>query len=314
MAEKVVILLPFLNEEESLNRLLEELAVVLKDFSETTFDILVVDDGSTENFKLETPFPFSLQILRLHRNIGHQKAIAIGLAYTRENITCDKVLVMDADGEDKPEDVITLLNASESNAGKIVFARRRARRERNLFKFFYWLYKLSFWILTGKKIAFGNFMVIPKALLDKLVYHSEINSHLAGGIIKSKLAYTSVPADRGVRYFGLSKMGFHSLLLHGLGAIAVFVELIASRLLVFSLFLIGISILAILVLAGVKLFTHYAIPGWTSTVMSAMLVILLQSFLLSLFTVFLYFTSQSQRKYIPALHYKDYTGAVEHIQ
>jgi len=169
-------------------------------------------------------------------------------------------------------------------------------------------------VLTGKKIAFGNFMIIPKILLDKLVYQSEINNHLAGGIIKSKLAYTSIPADRGMRYFGKSKMGFHSLLLHGLGAIAVFVELIAGRLLVFSLTLIGISILAILVLAGIKLFTHYAIPGWTSTVMSAMLVILLQSFLLSLFTVFLYFTSQSQRKYIPALHYKDYTGAVEHIQ
>ncbi|HWR34031.1 MAG TPA: hypothetical protein VN451_10905, partial [Chitinophagaceae bacterium] len=134
------------------------------------------------------------------------------------------------------------------------------------------------------------------------------------GIIKSKLAFASVPADRGLRYAGKSKMNFHSLLLHGLGAIAVFVDIIAVRLLIFSLTLIAISILAMLALAGIKTFTHYAIPGWTSTVMSAMLIILLQSFLLSLFTVFLYFTSQSQRKFIPALHYQDFTGTLERIQ
>ena len=103
-------------------------------------------------------------------------------------------------------------------------------------------------------------------------------------------------------------------MIHGLGAIAVFIETIATRLLIFSLILIGVSLLAILVLVGVKAFTDLAIPGWTSTVISAMLVILLQSFLLSLFTIFLYLSSQSQRKFIPAHHYKDYTGPVETIQ
>jgi hypothetical protein len=109
-------------------------------------------------------------------------------------------------------------------------------------------------------------------------------------------------------------MSFSSLLLHGLGAIAVFMEIIASRLLIFSLLMIGISLLAILTLVGIKAFTDLAIPGWTSTVVSAMLIVLLQSFLLSLFTIFLYLSSQSQRKFIPAHHYKDYTGTIETIQ
>jgi len=102
--------------------------------------------------------------------------------------------------------------------------------------------------------------------------------------------------------------------MHGLGAIAVFIEVIASRLLIFSLLLIGISLLAILALLGIRTFTDMAIPGWTSTVASAMLIILLQSFLLSLFTIFLYLSSQSQRKFIPAHHYRDYTGTIESIQ
>jgi len=155
---------------------------------------------------------------------------------------------------------------------------------------------------------------MPRPLLDKVVYYSEIWNHIAGGIIKSGLPYTSIVTNRGKRYAGTSKMKFNSLLMHGLGAIAVFIEVIASRLLIFSLILIGISLLAILALVGIRSFTDLAIPGWTSTVVSAMLIILLQSFLLSLFTIFLYISSQSQRKFIPAQHYKDYTGAVETIQ
>jgi hypothetical protein len=70
----------------------------------------------------------------------------------------------------------------------------------------------------------------------------------------------------------------------------------------------------ILTLVGIRIFTDWAIPGWTSTVISSMLIVLLQSFLLSLFTLFLYFSSESQRKFVPAHHYRDYTGEVETIK
>lgn len=314
MAEQVVILTPVFNDGESLNILLHELAVSLKVFGDSKFSVLVVDDGSSDNLNIKAPSPFSLQILHLQRNIGHQKAIAIGLAYIKENLPCDKVLVMDSDGEDRPEDAVALLHKSANNGDKIIFAHRKSRQEGKGFRFFYRLYKFAFRILTGEKIAFGNFLLLPKTQLDKAVYYSEIWNHIAGGIIKTGLHYTSIHTDRGKRYAGKSKMNFHSLLIHGLGAIAVFVEIIASRLLIFSLVLIGISLLAILALVGIRSFTDLAIPGWTSTVVSAMLIILLQSFLLSLFTIFLYLSSQSQRKFIPARHYKDYTGTVETIQ
>ena len=108
-------------------------------------------------------------------------------------------------------------------------------------------------------------------------------------------------------------MNFTRLLMHGLGAIAVFTEVIASRLLVFSFLLIGFSLFVILLLLGIKTFSDLALPGWTSIVISSMLVVLLQSFLLSLFTLFLYFSSESQRKFIPAQHYRDFTGQLETV-
>ncbi len=314
MPEQITILIPVFNDVKSLNKLLSELPGSLTGFTAAKFSVLIVDDSSTEKEPVSAPSFFSVQQLHLNRNIGHQKAIAVGLAFIRENYQCDKVLVMDSDGEDRPEDAAALLTASQQNPDKIVFASRKSRQEGIAFRLFYRLYKFAFRVLTGKKIAFGNFLVMPKPLVEKAVYYSEIWNHIAGGILKAGLPYSSVFTHRGKRYAGKSKMSFTNLFLHGLGAIAVFIEVIASRLLLFSLVLIVFSLLAILTLVGVRAFTDLAIPGWTSTVVSAMLIVLLQSFLLSLFTIFLYLSSQSQRKFIPAHHYKDYTGRVETIQ
>jgi polyisoprenyl-phosphate glycosyltransferase len=313
MQKNVVILCPLFNDSESLNQLLISLDESFSRLTDYRFSLLIINDGSTEPLVITAKTKFGIQSIQLQRNIGHQKALAIGLAYIQQHISCDEVLIMDTDGEDRPEDAIELLYTAQKNPGSIIFAHRSSRKEGSRFLFFYSLYKLSFRILTGRKISFGNFMVIPKASLDKIVFYSEIWSHLAGGILKSGLPYTSVQTHRGKRYSGHSTMSFSKLLIHGLGAISVFMEVIASRLLLFSFFLIAFSVVVILILAGIRTFTDLAIPGWTSTLMSSMLIVLLQSFLLSLFTLFLYFSSDTQRKFVPARHFNDYIGSVETI-
>jgi hypothetical protein len=255
---------------------------------------------------------FAIHILHLHHNIGHQKAIATGLAHIHHHMPCDHVLIMDGDGEDQPEDALNLLKKSEETT-KIIVARRKARKETMQFRFFYFIYKILFRSLTGKKIVFGNFMIIPGNYLHKLVYYSEIWNHLPAGIIKSDLPFTDIPVNRGARYSGSSKMSFQSLVMHGLGSIAVFLERVTSRLLIFSFVLIIVGILIILLIVFIRSFTDLAIPGWASTIVSSMLIVLLQGFLLSLFTVFLFLSFQSQHKFIPAHHYGDYTASTETI-
>lgn len=313
MKESVIILIPTYNDLPSLETLVRNLEVVLLNESDKQFSILVVDDGSTLPVLLPPSRLFNIHILRLYRNTGHQKAIAIGLAHIHHNMPCHSVMVMDADGEDRPEDAAQLLRTSAKEPGRILFARRKSRQENTQFQLFYFFYKVLFRWLTGKKIAFGNFMVMPKEKLDKLVYYSEIWNHLSAAIIKSRLGFTAIPVDRGKRYSGSSNMNFTSLVLHGLGAIAVFLEQVASRLLVLSFTLIIVSVIIILVIIGIRYFTDLAIPGWASTIMSSMLIVLLQGFLLSLFTIFLFLSSQSQRKFIPAHHYKDYVADVETV-
>jgi glycosyltransferase involved in cell wall biosynthesis len=311
--ESVIILIPVYNDLASLETLIRNLEITMASEPRKKYSLLIVNDGSAQPIQLSRTKLFNINILNLHRNTGHQKAIAIGLAYIHHNSTCDYVLIMDGDGEDKPEDALRLINTATEQKDRIVTAARKTRQEGFRFRLFYIFYKLLFRWLTGKKIGSGNFMVIPRVKLDKLVYYSEIWNHLSAGIIKSELPYITLSMDRGKRYAGSSKMNFTSLVLHGLGAIAVFLEQVASRLLVLSFGLIVLSVLVIFMIIGIRSFTDLAIPGWASTILSSMLIVLLQGFLLSLFTIFLFLSSQSQRKFIPAHHYKDYSASFETI-
>jgi polyisoprenyl-phosphate glycosyltransferase len=311
--ESVIILIPVYNDLASLDTLIRNLEIAMATEPRKKYSLLIINDGSSQPLHLAPSKLFNINILNLHRNTGHQKAIAIGLAYIHHHSSCDYTLIMDGDGEDRPEDALKLIKTAADNKDKIITAARKTRQEGLRFRLFYIFYKVLFRWLTGKKTGFGNFMVIPREKLDKLVFYSEIWNHLSAGIIKSKLPYVAIPLDRGKRYAGSSKMNFTSLILHGLGAIAVFLEQVASRLLVLSFALIVLSVVVILVIIGIRSFTDLAIPGWASTILSSMLVVLLQGFLLSLFTIFLFLSSQSQRKFIPAHHYKDYSASLETI-
>lgn len=305
MEGKFLFIIPVYNDWHCLDRLLSDLGIVFSSFS-SRINILVVDDGSLESPGNIKTFA-ETEILRLRRNVGHQKALAIGLAYANENLQFDKVLIMDADGEDRPTDAFHLVNESTANPERIIIGKRTKRLEGSGFRMFYYLYRIMFRLLTGMNISFGNFMLVPKSIVSRLVHYSEIWHHLPASILKSGFDYVEVNTIKGSRYAGKSRMNFGSLLLHGFGSLAVFIELIAARLLVFSVFLILISLAAIIIILFIRYFTALAIPGWASTMLSSFVILLLQGFLLSLFTVFLFLAGQSQRKFIPALHYTDYT-------
>jgi polyisoprenyl-phosphate glycosyltransferase len=308
MLQPIIILLPVYNDSLSLKAVLADINSAFSQ-AKHPFEIVVVDDGSTEAL----PEMTGIKLIHLTRNLGHQKAIAIGLAYIKDNYAGCTCIVMDSDGEDRVQDIPKLLAQNKSTVSAITFATRKRRTNGVWFKFFYWLYKLSFYLSTGKKISFGNFSLIPYPALSKLVYYSEIWNNFPGGVMKSGLAYNDIPTERGMRYAGKSKMNFTALLLHGFGAIAVFLEIIITRVAIFSFLLMLIAAISIAVILSIKTFSNLAIPGWASTLGSSMFIILLVSFIISLIAIFIYLSTQSQRKFIPALHYKDYILNVETI-
>jgi polyisoprenyl-phosphate glycosyltransferase len=305
---KIWILLPVFNDWESCGILLRKAEQELNKRPEFDYSFIIVDDFSSQalpsDFGNDLTHPF--KILPLNRNVGHQRAIALGLCYVKDELPCDYVVVMDADGEDRPQDITALLDKAVVEVEKIVFAKRSKRFEGFWFRFFYSWYKFIFRLLTGKSIAFGNFCAIPYNKLKNIVYVSELWNHFSGGVIRSRIPYTSIPLERGVRLAGYSKMNFISLVMHGLSAISVYTDTLAVRILLSSIGLIFISLLSIFVVAGIKLMTPFAIPGWASYIVIGILIIIFQAFMISLFLVFNVLNYRTQQHFIPALEYKKF--------
>lgn len=313
MTPKYVILIPQYNDWEALNLLIERINEDVATDTLVATSLVIVDDCSSQDLEQLTLFRGSkVQIVRLYRNLGHQRAIAIGLSYIAKEVLCDKVIVMDADGEDAPKDINALVGASKKSPDRIIFAQRTKRQESFTFRFFYGIYKFIFRHLTGKVITFGNFSLIPQRRLQNLVRVSEIWNNFPGGIIKSRIPYEAVPTERGKRLAGESKMNFVSLVLHGLSTVSVLIDVTAVRILIFS---IGMSVAALLVIF-VVLFLKWvndASPGWASTLSSALLIVVLQSFLISLFLVFMVLQYRTQQQFIPVLQYRDFIEKVEDV-
>jgi len=308
-----LILTAVFNDWESLNLLLRDLDGVLHE-RRVSAEVVVVDDGSSLSFD-DVDFDLSpfkaidkVSVLELTRNLGNQRALAVGLAYVQAKISARAVVVMDADGEDDPRDVPRLIEKyAETGCKKIVFARRVKRNDGFVFKLFYAFYKWLYKALTGHTLRVGNFSIIPGTLLHRLVCVPEIWSHYPVGVMKTRIPVVEIPADRAKRLAGESRMDFVSLVVHGLTAISMYGDIVGVRLLISTLLLMAASVLGISVAVFVRLTTTLAIPGWATYVTASLLVIALQALVLSVFFIFIILNSRSSTSFLPV---RDYTPFV----
>jgi hypothetical protein len=271
------------------------------------FLICAVDDGSVTSFEpsgLALPAHgciSSLEILRLAVNLGHQRAIAVGLCAVADRDGLDAVVVMDSDGEDRPADIAALIEAGRHHPDQIVLARRAKRSESFTFRLFYRLYRCGFHALTGHDIDFGNYCLLPMKAVRRLVHMPELWNNLAASILRSRLICVRVPTIRGARYDGQSRMSLISLIVHGLSAMSVHIDRIFVRVLLGS-GVIGIaSILGILLVSTIRFMSDLAIPGWATTVAGDLLIILLQTVVLVVAATLMMLAGRSNRPMIPLL-------------
>lgn len=281
-----------------------------------TIEIFLVDDGSLQRYNREDfhghfSVVRTIRILRLRRNLGHQRAIAIGLAHIQKNVSCDAVLVMDSDGEDTPEGVVELLRLySNTPEPKAIFAKRIRRSESLVFRSFYHLYRLLHRWLTGISVRVGNFSILPAEYLNTLVVMSELWNHYAAAVFRSRLPFTMTPIPRGTRIAGTSRMNFGSLVSHGLSAISVFGDVVGVRLLIGSLtgsFLAGLGIVLVVM---IRLFTHRAIPGWATYATGTLTVIMIQFITIATSFTFFVLSSRTNLGFVPL---RDYSLFIEDV-
>jgi len=295
--------MPVYKDWESASLLCRALDQQCADLPGFAVQALLIDDGSPEGIAGWEPFApqnlRSLNVLYLRRNLGHQRAIAVGLCHVHDHLPCDAVLIMDADGEDRAEDIVRLVRKSAEGSGRILFAERRKRMEGLTFRFGYNFYRFVHKALTGISVRVGNFSVVPFAALGRLTSMSELWNHYAGAVFKSQLGFDSIPIDRGTRYRGHSHMNLVALVSHGLSGIASFYDVVATRILLANVAGVVVMLVGLIVVV----LTRLAIPGWASYVAGFLLILLLQLVGLSFSLVFTLVTNRVNYLFVPARDY-----------
>jgi hypothetical protein len=308
----LVVLIPVLDDWKALSLMLPRLAHEVARL-DTPVGLVIVDDGSLEpggpGVVAADPRFAWVRVLRLRRNLGHQRAIAVGLCHVEQHVPCEAVLVMDGDGEDRPEDVPRLVAGLRAEGGsRIVFGERRRRVERLSFRFFYVLYRLLHWVLTGRGVRVGNFSVIPRARLESLVVVSELWVHYAAAVVRSRQPWSAIPVTRDRRLDGTSRMNFVALVVHGLGAISVYSDVVFTRVMCATVVVAVSTLLALVALVGVRLSTNMAIPGWTAFATLLLLVMLFQAASLAASLSFVILGAQQQAAVTPLRDYGFYVS------
>jgi hypothetical protein len=317
MSNQIAIVTPVLDDWESFERLLGEISFALHGLP-IGLDVVAIDDGSSELFApdalaLPAGAIRNIEILHLGFNLGHQRAIAVGLAEIAQRKDLDGVLVMDCDGEDRPADLPKLLAAGRDHPGRVVVARRTQRSEARPFKIGYFLYKFLFALLTGYRIDFGNFSLMPMACVRRLVLMPEIWNNLPAAILRSRIGIVSVPTERGHRYAGRSRMNWIGLVAHGLSAMSVYVDVVFVRMLFGASLVGGLTVIGIITAVAIRFLTPLAIPGWTTTVVGVLFLLLMQIVIMVIAMLLLVLAGRNGRPLVPGADAGQFVAERQHF-
>ena len=259
--KKFIILIPLFNDWRSASKLLNEIDLQIISW-DVEVSVIIVNDASTEERSgLESNYKKikSVKILNMKKNKVHQRCIAAGLKYICENEDFDRVIIMDADGEDRPEELNDFFNKAKENPNMTITGNRFKRSEGIVFKILYEVHKVLTLIFAGKLIKFGNFTCLPKDHVEKLIQKAYLWNSYSSSVVRAINDRISTPSTRGVRYVLPSKMNFSALVFHSLSIISVFKKAVIIRSIAFFLvylFLIfnNISILTLVPILFLLLF------------------------------------------------------------
>jgi hypothetical protein len=306
----LAIVTPIFNDFEAFRTLCAEISKAAA-VMPARLSAIGIDDGSSEpRMTAAEPDAANLEgveILRLICNLGHQRAIAVGLAEVAQRHAYDAVIVMDCDGEDRPCDLVRLINAREDRTA-IIAAQRAKRSEGFALPRLLCALQGAVYSADRTPVDFGNLPSDPGRW-----------SHGSSICRRSGTIWQPQCCARWLRVVGVayraraplcrrSSMGLVSLFAHGLSAIAVFSDIVFVRLLILASTVSALALALGTGAAAVRIATDLAIPGWASNVVGISAIILFQAVTLSVVASLTMLASRSGAVFIPALHAGEYVA------
>jgi glycosyltransferase involved in cell wall biosynthesis len=255
-----------------------EIASTDHTLSSSDVRFVVVDDTAGYDNRITQLMAYpDVRVITPPFNLGHQRALVYGLRLILSDVVeSDVIVTMDADGEDRPEDLPRLIGtmlASPGELGLLCVARRTKRSESLRFRVLYFFFRVMFQALTGTVVRSGNYAAYRGWLASRILTHPYFDLCYSSTLVSLDMPVTPVPCPRGKRYEGRSRMNMLRLSMHGVRMLMPFIDRIAVRALTAFSAIFGLGILASLAVIGVRLFTNAAIPGWATATLLGLLIL-----------------------------------------
>jgi len=278
----ISIVVPCYNEEAVLPQALARLEAAAA-ATGRSYELLLVDDGSTDRtwdvITARSGPDARIRGIRLSRNFGHQMALTAGLERARGA----DVLIIDADLQDPPELLGPML-AKRAEGFDIVYGQRRSRAGETWFK-------LATAKLFYRFIGFlaevrippdtGDFRLMSRRAVDAFLRLPETSRFIRGMVAWLGYPQAAVPYDRAARAAGATKYSLAKMLRFSADAVTGFSIKPLRVATLASLALLGAA-LAITVWALITWFCHGTVRGWTSLIVTVLLVGGAQTFVLGI--------------------------------
>jgi polyisoprenyl-phosphate glycosyltransferase len=266
-AVDVSVVVPVYDEAEVLPLFAERLRPLAEGWG-TTYEVLCVDDGSTDATpvllqRLRRAWP-QLRVVRLRVNAGHQAAISAGLARARGRW----VVTIDADLQDPPEAIGEMLALARSQSVDVVYGVRADRSTDSAFKrttaraFYRSIRALSD---VDAHVDAGDFRLMSRATVDAVNALPENDRVLRLVVPALGFPSASVRYRRAPRAAGESKYPLGKMLRLSIDGVTGF-SIAPLRFATWLGLLGGVAALGVLVFAVVAMLLGNTLPGWTSTV------------------------------------------------
>ncbi len=277
------IVVPCFNEEaglaELVRRCTESAALALGN----SYELILVDDGSTDGTWAAITSHIArhpnIIAMKLSRNYGHQIALTAGLSAVRGKV----VFVIDADLQDPPELLNDMLQKMSENSADVVYGQRRSRAGETWFKtfaasLFYRILERSTDVLIP--VDAGDFRLMSRRVSDIIAQMPERDRFIRGMVASVGFKQIAFPYDRQQRYAGTTKYPLSKM-----------IHFATDAFLGYSMVLLRFSSIAafglLLALIGLAVYAIYGwfylevVPGWTSIMISVIVVSFFQLVTLS---------------------------------
>ena len=278
------IIAPVYNEEPIIGELYRRLVEVMDSTGES-WELIMVNDGSTDGSAREMHALAErdprVRVINFARNFGHQNAVTAGMDYSRGQA----IIIIDADLQDPPAVILDLI-AKWREGYHVVYAVRAERRGETWFKkltaklFYRLIYRITD---VDIPLDTGDFRLMDRRVVDAINQMREHNRFIRGMASWVGFRQTGVQYVRQERFAGQTKYPLKKMLRFALDAITGFSYFPLQVAIYASLILALVAILAIPIVAFLRLSTGQLIFEGQATTL--VVILLLSSFQLFFFFI-----------------------------